>query len=160
VVMLARQRVRDLAVYKAVGMTPRQLVSTLLAWVLTPAVVAAVIAIPVGVALEHRVADIIVSGQTSQLGLVARPASPRTHGPSRQPTQVFMSNGSGNRHRVRVINSAGARPPFGGASLPNPYDLDTLLLILGGGLLVVAAGASIPAIWAAATTTTAALRSE
>jgi putative ABC transport system permease protein len=36
VVMLARQRIRDLAVYKAVGMPPRQLVSTRLAWILTP----------------------------------------------------------------------------------------------------------------------------
>ena len=106
VVMLARQRVRDLAVYKAVGMTPRQLVSTLLAWVLTPAVLAAAVAIPVGVALEHTVADIILSGQTSQLGLVARPASPRVHGPSRpparglsrQPPQVFMRNAKGNAH--------------------------------------------------------------
>jgi putative ABC transport system permease protein len=44
--MLARRRVHDLGVCKAIGMTPRQIIVTIVSWMIAPAVVAAVIALP------------------------------------------------------------------------------------------------------------------
>lgn len=49
VLMLTRERVHDLGVFKALGMTPRQTVSMVMCWVITPAVIAAAIAIPAAI---------------------------------------------------------------------------------------------------------------
>jgi len=57
VLLGTRDRVHDLGVFKAVGMTPRQTIAMVLCWVVTPAVVAAVIAIPVGMVLHSATAD-------------------------------------------------------------------------------------------------------
>ncbi len=57
VLLGTRDRVHDLGVFKAVGMTPRQTIAMVLCWVVAPAVVAAVIAIPVGMLLHSATAD-------------------------------------------------------------------------------------------------------
>src|SRR6185437_11334703 len=53
--MLTRERVHDLGIYKAVGMTPRQTIAMVTCWAVTPAMVAAVIALPAGIALHDAV---------------------------------------------------------------------------------------------------------
>ena len=72
--MVARQRVHDLGVFKAIGMTPRQLVAMMTCWVLAPGLAAAAIAVPAGIVLEHAIATAIVNAQTSQLSQIAPPA--------------------------------------------------------------------------------------
>ena len=57
VLLGTRDRVHDLGVFKAVGMTPRQTIAMVLCWVVAPAAVAAVIAIPVGMVLHSATAD-------------------------------------------------------------------------------------------------------
>ena len=49
VLMLTRERVRDLAIFKALGMTPWQTVTMVLCWVIAPAAAAAAIAIPAAI---------------------------------------------------------------------------------------------------------------
>jgi putative ABC transport system permease protein len=67
VLMAARERVRDLGVCKAVGMTPRQVLAMVTCWPVAPAVAAAVIALPAGVAL-HRVVMHALSSDGGQVG--------------------------------------------------------------------------------------------
>ena len=59
--MQAREKVRDLGIHKALGMTPRQVITMVSCWALAPAVIAAAIALPAGVALEPVVARAVVS---------------------------------------------------------------------------------------------------
>jgi putative ABC transport system permease protein len=53
VVLQTRERVHDLGVFKAIGMTPRQTVAMVVSWVAGTGLVAGVIAVPAGLAL-HR----------------------------------------------------------------------------------------------------------
>ena len=46
--MATRERVHDLGVFKAVGMTPQQTVTMVICWVIVPAIIAAAIALPAG----------------------------------------------------------------------------------------------------------------
>ena len=46
--MATRERVHDIGVFKAVGMTPRQAITMVICWVVAPAVIAAAIALPAG----------------------------------------------------------------------------------------------------------------
>jgi len=57
VLLGTRERVHDLGVFKAVGMTPRQTIAMVMCWVVSPAVVAAVIAIPAGMVMRTATAD-------------------------------------------------------------------------------------------------------
>ena len=52
VLMATRERVHDLGVFKAVGMTPRQVIAMVTCWVVAPAVIAAAIALPAGLILQ------------------------------------------------------------------------------------------------------------
>jgi putative ABC transport system permease protein len=52
VLLGTRDRVHDLGVFKAVGMTPRQAVVMVVCWVAVPGVIAAAIAIPAGMTLH------------------------------------------------------------------------------------------------------------
>jgi putative ABC transport system permease protein len=54
VLLGTRERVHDLGVFKALGMTPRQLTGMIICWVAGPAVAAAVIAVPVATALHSQ----------------------------------------------------------------------------------------------------------
>jgi putative ABC transport system permease protein len=78
VLLGTRERVHDLGVFKAVGMTPRQTIAMVMCWVVTPAVVAAVIAIPVGMVLRTATADAMAraayTGLPASFQHVYRPA--------------------------------------------------------------------------------------
>jgi putative ABC transport system permease protein len=60
---LTRERVHDLGVYKAVGMTPGQAIAMVTCWAVAPAIAAAVIAPPAGMALQNAVMHAITSDQ-------------------------------------------------------------------------------------------------
>jgi putative ABC transport system permease protein len=76
VLMLTRERVHDLGVYKAVGMTPRQALTMVTCWAVPPAAAAAIVALPTGMALQDAVMQAIASDQaTVPGGLGVAPAS-------------------------------------------------------------------------------------
>ena len=50
--MATRERVHDLGVFKAVGMTPRQTITMVICWVIAPAIIAAAIALPAGLTVQ------------------------------------------------------------------------------------------------------------
>jgi putative ABC transport system permease protein len=78
VLLGTRERVHDLGVFKAVGMTPRQTIAMVLCWVAGPAVVAAVIAVPVGMLLRtatvNAMASAAYTGLPASFQAVYRPA--------------------------------------------------------------------------------------
>jgi putative ABC transport system permease protein len=55
IVLHTRERVHDLGVFKAVGMTPRQTIAMVVCWVAGTGLVASVIAVPLGIALHGYV---------------------------------------------------------------------------------------------------------
>ena len=55
VVLETRERVHDIGIFKAVGMTPRQTTAMALSWVAAIGLIAGVIAVPIGVALHHEI---------------------------------------------------------------------------------------------------------
>lgn len=65
VLMLTRERVRDLGVFKAVGMTPWQAITMVTCWAVAPAIAAAAIALPVGMAVHAAVIHSIAADQAS-----------------------------------------------------------------------------------------------
>jgi len=66
VVLQTRERVHDLGVFKAVGMTPRQTIAMVVCSVAGIGLVAGLIAIPAGVALHHYVVPVMGNaGQTA-----------------------------------------------------------------------------------------------
>jgi putative ABC transport system permease protein len=69
VVLNTRERVHDLGVFKAVGMTPRQTIAMVVCWVAGIGLVAGVIAVPLGIALHHAVLPVMAS--SANLGLPA-----------------------------------------------------------------------------------------
>jgi putative ABC transport system permease protein len=69
VVLQTRERVHDLGVFKAVGMTPRQTIAMVVSTVAGIGLVAGLIAIPAGVALHQYVLPIM--GNAAQTGLPA-----------------------------------------------------------------------------------------
>ena len=74
--MLTRERVHDLGVCKAVGMTPRQIITMVTCWAIAPAIAAAIIALPAGIALQNAVMHALASDQA---------LLPQTSAPPRQP---------------------------------------------------------------------------
>ncbi len=61
-ILAVRERVHELGVVKAVGMTPRQTVSMVLLWAVVPSVGAAVIAVPAAIGL-HDLTIHVIAGQ-------------------------------------------------------------------------------------------------
>jgi putative ABC transport system permease protein len=55
VVLNTRERVHDIGIFKAVGMTPRQTTAMAISWVAGIGLVAGIIAVPLGVALHHEI---------------------------------------------------------------------------------------------------------
>jgi putative ABC transport system permease protein len=55
IVLNTRERVHDLGVFKAIGMTPRQTIAMVICWVAGTGLVASVIAVPLGMALHGYV---------------------------------------------------------------------------------------------------------
>jgi putative ABC transport system permease protein len=63
VLMATRERVHDLGIYKAVGMTPRQTIAMVTCWAIVPATGAAIIALPTGMALQNTVMHALAADQ-------------------------------------------------------------------------------------------------
>jgi putative ABC transport system permease protein len=61
VVLHTRERVHDLGVFKAIGMTPRQAVTMVVCWVAGVGLVAGLIAVPVGITLHHHVLPVMAA---------------------------------------------------------------------------------------------------
>jgi putative ABC transport system permease protein len=70
VLMATRERVHDLGVFKAVGMTPRQTLTMVICWVAAPTLAATVIALPAGLITQ----DYLVRDLAASVGMVL-PAS-------------------------------------------------------------------------------------
>ena len=64
--MATRERVHDLGVFKAVGMTPRQTITMVVCWVIAPAVIAAAIAVPAGLIIQDLLVRQLTSGTALQ----------------------------------------------------------------------------------------------
>ncbi len=64
--MATRERVHDLGVFKAVGMTPRQTITMVICWVIAPAVIAAAIALPAGLIIQDLLVRQLTSGTALQ----------------------------------------------------------------------------------------------
>jgi putative ABC transport system permease protein len=159
--MFARQRVHDLGVCKAIGMTPRQILTMITSWILAPGLAVAAIALPTGIALEHAVATAIVNAQTSQLSQVVPPGV-AGRASQRLPTssghaRVLFAAGSNRRERVIDARAGG---PSEAVGLPDAYNPGTLALVVVAGLAIATLGALLPASWAAVSNTTTALRTE
>jgi len=65
VLLATRERVHDLGVLKAVGMTPRQTLAMVACWVVAPAIGAAVLALPSGMLIQ----DVTVRALAGDVGL-------------------------------------------------------------------------------------------
>jgi len=75
VLMLTRERVRDLGVFKAVGMTPRQVIVMVTCWAAAPAIAASIIALPAGMALQDAVVQAVGRAQPAFVRFATPPAS-------------------------------------------------------------------------------------
>ena len=109
VVLNTRDRVHDLGVFKAIGMTPRQIIAMVVCWVAGTGLVAGLIALPAGIALQRVVLPVMAS--SANLGLPASYLSVY-----RGPELVAAGPGRGGDRRRR-----GAAP--GGLGGPDPYRL-------------------------------------
>jgi len=69
VVLNTRERVHDLGVFKAVGMTPRQTIGMVLCWVAGAGLIAGVIAVPAGIVVHNYVLPVMAS--SANVGLPA-----------------------------------------------------------------------------------------
>jgi ABC-type antimicrobial peptide transport system permease subunit len=160
VIMLVRQRFRELGVLKAIGMTPRQIVTMITCWVLAPGLAAAAIALPAGIVLERAVATAVVNAQTRQLSQIVPPrGATGAARPAPTPVRARLYLRAG-RHRGRRVIDVGPRGPSATSGLPNAYNPGTLALVILSGLAIATLAALLPAFWAAASRTTAALRAE
>ncbi len=61
VVLSTRERVHDLGVFKAIGMTPRQAIAMVVCWVAGTGLVAGLIAVPAGITLHHYVLPVMAA---------------------------------------------------------------------------------------------------
>jgi len=77
--MLTRERVHDLGVCKAVGMTPRQTIAMVTCWAIAPAIAAAAIALPAGIALQNAVMHAIAADQAGQPQTLSIPPGSLVH---------------------------------------------------------------------------------
>jgi putative ABC transport system permease protein len=78
VVLHTRERVHDLGIFKAVGMTPRQTIAMVICWVAGTGLVAGAVAVPAGVALHRYVLPVMAHAAATNL-----PASYlRVYGPA------------------------------------------------------------------------------
>ena len=185
--MQAREKVHDLGIHKALGMTPRQVITMVGCWAVAPAIIAAAIALPAGAVLEPVVARAIVSAQAGPAEDITPLLPGPLHGapPAPRPGKAVRYTRPGASARSArpgraAINAPsrhqqlrGGQPPGGrtsgvqaifapafAAAGQNPYTLGELALLALAGLAIAIIGALGPAIWAAASRTTTALRAE
>jgi len=61
IVMHTRERVHDLGVFKAIGMTPRQTITMVICWVAATGLVAGLLAVPIGMQVHRYVLPVMAS---------------------------------------------------------------------------------------------------
>jgi FtsX-like permease family len=166
----ARERVHDLGIHKALGMTPRQVITMVTCWAIAPAIIAAAIALPVGAHLEPVVARAIVSAQADP---PENMTALRPGGPGQNRVPLHQGSGQGtvppNQRPGRTVLPPSQRTPAAGTPFftapfdvagQDPYTPGELALLALAGLGIALGGALGPAVWAAASRTTTALRAE
>jgi len=67
VVLHTRERVHDLGIFKAVGMTPRQTIAMVICWVAGTGLVAGVVAVPAGIAVHRYVLPVMAHAAATNL---------------------------------------------------------------------------------------------
>jgi len=67
VVLHTRERVHDLGIFKAVGMTPRQTITMVICWVAGTGLVAGVVAVPVGMAVHRYVLPVMAHAAATNI---------------------------------------------------------------------------------------------
>src|SRR5437762_2865696 len=67
VVLHTRERVHDLGLFKAIGMTPRQAIIMVVCWVAGIGLVAGLIAVPAGIVLHHYVLPVMAAAANTGL---------------------------------------------------------------------------------------------
>ncbi len=67
VVLNTRERVHDLGIFKAVGMTPRQTIAMVICWVAGTGLVAGVVAVPAGIAVHRYVLPVMAHAAATNL---------------------------------------------------------------------------------------------
>jgi putative ABC transport system permease protein len=67
VVLQTRERVHDLGVFKAVGMTPGQVIAMVVCWVAGAGLVAGAAAVPAGIALQHYLVPVFAAEAGTRL---------------------------------------------------------------------------------------------
>jgi putative ABC transport system permease protein len=67
VVLQTREKVHDLGVFKAIGMAPAQTVAMVVSWVAGIGLVAGVVAVPAGIALQHYVLPVMAHAAGTNL---------------------------------------------------------------------------------------------
>jgi putative ABC transport system permease protein len=103
VLLSTRDRVHDLGVFKAIGMTPRQTIAMVMCWVVVPAIAAAAIALPI--------AEILHADTVHAMGNAAYTGIPASFIHIYPPPQLLLLGLSG-----LVIAAAGALLPAGWAA--------------------------------------------
>jgi ABC-type antimicrobial peptide transport system permease subunit len=167
--MQARERVHDLGIHKALGMTPRQVIAMVICWAVTPALLAAAIALPAGIVLEPVVARAIVSAEAGPAETInpLLPGPLRGAGQAPRPGKAVINAPTPHQQLRSGRQPGGPAPGAPGLFAPlismagqNPYTPGELALLALAGLAIALAGAVGPAIWAAASRATIALRAE
>jgi putative ABC transport system permease protein len=67
VLLTTRERTHDIGVFKAVGMTPRQVIAMVVTTVAATGLIAGVIAVPAGIALHHAILPLMADGAQTAL---------------------------------------------------------------------------------------------
>jgi putative ABC transport system permease protein len=67
VVLQTRERVHDLGIFKAVGMTPRQTITMVVCWVAGTGLLAGVVAVPAGIAVHRYVLPVMAHAAATNL---------------------------------------------------------------------------------------------
>ena len=112
----ARERVHDLGIHKALGMTPRQVITMVTCWAVAPAIIAAAIALPAGTALEPAVARAIASAQAGPAENIAPllpgpPGRAARNAPRRASKPGADSNPASVSQQCRASSLPGSTPP-------------------------------------------------
>ena len=108
--MQAREKVHDLGIHEALGMTPRQVITMVACWAVAPAIIAAAIALPAGAVLEPVVARAIVSAQAGPAEDITPLLPGPPHGappvPPRQSRAIYPPRQSRAIYPPRRIRTA------------------------------------------------------
>jgi hypothetical protein len=106
VVLTMRERVHDLGVFKAVGVTPRQVIAMVLTTVAATGLIAGLIAVPAGTALQRAILPVM--GNAAQTGLPAGGLQRLQPGGAGAASTGRPGHRGGRRPRPGRLGGAGA----------------------------------------------------